>query len=318
MKLQLEEIYFLFLAIGPITSGFVGFLIARQLRALDATPFVGLLFGKYRWLFSLLMGLGLGGIYSIIVFGGSEFQVWNIVRAMALCLAISISYHLGTALGWKPMGFGEEKLPSTAQVPLGSLPNNLTLEDMPQLVRISIKTNKRWVWFFLALFQFVIFALVTFFLGGLVLVALLQNFLPESLRFLSWIMAGGVVKFLIYKNFQGVIEYVFDTEVIEINHEGIMIEKSGLGFRDKKRYPADAIKHLASLFVMPSQYQITRRSPFSHSLPVFSIWLNRSWEKTYSFGRTVDLADAQNILEIIYNRFPQYKPASSVPVRSVR
>jgi hypothetical protein len=42
-------------------------------------------------------------------------------------------------------------------------------------------------------------------------------------------------------------------------------------------------------------------------MPAFILWHNRGLKRYHTFGRAVDLADAQRILEMVYAKFPQYK-----------
>jgi hypothetical protein len=51
-----------------------------------------------------------------------------------------------------------------------------------------------------------------------------------------------------------------------------------------------------------------RRTPFVNSnMPAFIMWHNHGLKRFRWFGRAVDLADAQRILEMVYSKFPQYK-----------
>jgi hypothetical protein len=51
-----------------------------------------------------------------------------------------------------------------------------------------------------------------------------------------------------------------------------------------------------------------RRSRFLNSnMDAFVMWHNRGLKRYRTFGRAVDPADAQRIVELVYAKFPQYK-----------
>jgi hypothetical protein len=108
--------------------------------------------------------------------------------------------------------------------------------------------------------------------------------------------------------FQDMLEYVFDKEVIEITNLSVKIEKFGAGFKNKKEFPADNIKGVTTFFSFGKVNAPIRRSPFVNSnMPAFSIWHRRGLKRFHSFGRAIEPADAQSILEIMSSRFPQYR-----------
>jgi hypothetical protein len=147
---------------------------------------------------------------------------------------------------------------------------------------------------------------------GLLLISVLQNFLPESINILVWILVGGLVLFLIYREFQKALEYVYDKEIVEFNNLSVKIENYGSGLKSKKIYPVDNIKKITTMFPSGRRNVAIKRSPFVNSnMPAFMMWHNRGLKRYRSFGRAVDFADAQNILETIYTKFPQYEGSVS-------
>jgi hypothetical protein len=62
------------------------------------------------------------------------------------------------------------------------------------------------------------------------------------------------------------------------------------------------------MFSLGGTNAMIKRSPFVNSnMPAFMMWHNHGLKRYSSFGRAVDLADAQRILEMVYAKFPQYK-----------
>ena len=104
------------------------------------------------------------------------------------------------------------------------------------------------------------------------------------------------------------LEFIFDKEVIEIDNLSVRIEKYGSKFSSKKEYPAENIKRITGMFSLNGTNTALKRSPFLNSnMPVFMMWHNRGVKRYHTFGKAVDLADAQRILEMVYAKFPQYK-----------
>lgn len=307
----MDDIYLLFFVIPPLTAGLIGFFLALQLRPLEASPMVSMLFVKRRWLISLIMGIGLGGIFAIIFFIGNEFAWWQMGAFGGLCVAIAGFYYFGMTLGWSYKSPSDKDGMARTQAQVGGLPQNIEVISALDSVQIVVRSKKRWVSFAFSLFLFLVMALVVYPIVGLFIIALINSYLPKGFYWLGFLLVGGTLLYLIYKNFQNVLENVFDVEVIEIDNNAITVEKSGLGFRNKKRFSAEEIKYLALVFSLPGTPPITQHSPFTSSFPAFMIWFNRGWNKTLAFGQSVDLADAQVVLETIYQRFPSFKPPSS-------
>ncbi len=157
-------------------------------------------------------------------------------------------------------------------------------------------------------FQWIVMGACALPVLSLVAIAALQNHLPQSLHFLVWLLVGGLVLYLLYTKFMEALEYIFDKEIIEIDNLSVRIEKYGSKFSSKKEYQAENIKSITGMFSFGGASTVLKRSPFSNSnMPVFMMRHNRGLKRYRAFGRAVDLADAQRILEMVYAKFPQYK-----------
>ena len=62
------------------------------------------------------------------------------------------------------------------------------------------------------------------------------------------------------------------------------------------------------MFSLGGANTVLMRSPFvNQNMPAFMLWHRRGLKRYRPFGRAVDFADAQRILEAIYIKFPQYR-----------
>ncbi len=301
----MDNVYIISLIIPPAV--FLGsFFTARQFRALQNVPSISAIFVQRKWLVSILMGLPFSGIFSLVIFSGTGFSARNIFIVAAIFSIASVSSYFGLTLGWgQPLSANEDVTPPD-QPPANALPDGVTIEDMSHSIKITIIAYKRWRWFVIALFNWVLTIFLILPIVGFVIVAILLNFLPENVHFLVWGIAGGAGIYFAYVKFRETLEYISDTEIIEIDNSSIKVEQHGSGFTNKKEYPANNINRISTL--LSGRHKVIKRSPFINSnMPVFIIWHNRGLKRYHSFGRGIDVADAQNILEIIYARFPQYK-----------
>ncbi|MCP4416272.1 MAG: hypothetical protein GY805_06600 [Chloroflexi bacterium] len=304
----MDNIYVIFLTTVPIAMFLGGFFIARQFRSLQNVPSISTIYVQRKWIMSVVMGALMSGIFSLSIFLGEKFSVWNIFAVIIMFLIASASVYFGLTLGWgQPPPTNEDAI-SINQTQIGTLPNNIIVEDTFNSVKITTNTQKRWGWFVMALFQWVVIGFFISPIVGLLLFSILQSFLPESMNFLAWIFAGGLVLFLIYKEFQKPLEYIADKEIIEIDNLAIKIEQYGSRFKIRKEYSADNIKKITTMFPSDETNVAIKRSPFINSnMPAFVIWHNRGYKRHRLFGRAVDFVDAQSILKTIHNKFPQYK-----------
>jgi hypothetical protein len=301
-------IYIIFLIVVPIAMFFSAFVVARQLRALQNVPIVSMMFVQRKWLMSAIMGGFISGFFSVLALLDSKFSAWSILAFVLMFLIASASYYFGVSLGWGNSSSVSENITPVDKTQVDTLPENIVVDNTFNSVRIAINTQKRWGWFAMSLFQLIIVGLCALPIFGLMIVSLLQNYLPESMKVVIWIVMGGLVLYLIYTKFQEALEYIFDKEIIEIDNLSVKIEKYGSGFKSRKEYSADNIKKIATVFSISGTNVSMRRSPFVNSnMPAFMMWHNHGVKRFRWFGRAVDLADAQRILEMVYSKFPQYK-----------
>ena len=304
----MDNIYVIFLTIIPIAMFLGGFFIARQFRSAQNLPLISTMFVQRKWIMSVTMGGLISGIFSFSIILGGKFSVWTVFAVIIMFLIASASYYFGVTLGWgQPPPVSKEAI-LINQNQIDTPPDNIIVEDTFNSVKITINTPKRWGWFVMALFQWVVIGFFVSPIVGLLLFLLSQKFLPESMIFLAWIFAGGLVLFIAYKEFRKILKYITEKEIIEIDNLAIKIEQHGLRFKIREEYSADNIKKITTMFSSDGTNVITKRSPFVNSnMPAFVIWHNRGLKRHRWFGRSVDFVDAQSILETIHNKFPQYK-----------
>ena len=309
----MDKLFIIFLIIVPVAMFFSGFLIARQLRPLENTTFVSKLFVQKRLLLSAITGLSISIFITFLYSITSGFTLSKIVAFIVLFILASGSYHFGMKFGWGSSPSinvtNENIITSLNQSQADSnFPENLTIENSLSSVKITITSNKRWGLFAMEAFQVIVMGSCALPILSIAAIAALQNYLPQSLHFLIWLLVGGLVLFLLYIKFLQALEYIFDKEIIEIDNLSVRIEKYGSKFSSKKEYPAESIKKITGMFSFDGANTVLKRSPFRNSnMPVFMMWRNSGLKRYRTFGRAIDLADAQKILEMVYAKFPQYK-----------
>jgi hypothetical protein len=305
----MEKIYILFVILVPLSMFFVGFFVARQFRAMAIIPTFSMMFAQRRLLFSMVMGFFISLMFTVILSISTKFSAQSFMVFIGLFLLATFSYYFGITFGWgKQPSATNENINISSPAQAEPLPENIIVDDFLASVKITINTRKRWVFFAMEAFQWVIMSLCMLPVLSLIAISLLQNYLPQNFRFLVWLLVGGLVLYLLYTKLMEALEFVFDKEVIEIDNLSVRIEKYGLGFSSKKEYLADNIKKITSMFSFGSTNVALKRSPYVNSnMPAFVMWHNRGLKRYRTFGRAVDLADAQRILETIYTKFPQYK-----------
>ncbi len=309
----MDNLFIVFLIITPIALFFSGFLMARQLRPLENAAFVSKLFVQKRLLLCVITGLFISTFFTFLYSTTSGYTPSKIIAFLVLFVLASGSEYFGMKFGWgNPSSTdiaNENIITSSNQISAdNSFPENLTVENSLSSVKITIMSKKRWVLFAMETFQWLVMGLCALPILSLVVIAALQNYLPQNLRFLVWLLVGGLVLYLLYTKFMEALEYIFDKEIIEIDNLSVKIEKYGSNFSSKKEYPAENIKKITGMFSFGGTSTVFKRSPFLNSnMPVFMMWHNRGLKRYRAFGRAVDLADAQRILEMVYAKFPQYK-----------
>jgi hypothetical protein len=309
----MDKLFLIFLIIAPLAMFFSGFLIARQLRPLESATFVSKLFIEKRLLLSVITGLFISLFFTFLYSVTSGFTLSKVIAFIVLFVLASGSEYFGMKFGWgsslSPDRTNEIITTSTNQIPVESnFPDNLTVENSISSVKITIASRKRWILFVMEASQLLVIGLCALPILSLVAVGALQNYLPQSLHFLIWLLVGGLFLYLLYTKFTQTLEFIFDKEVIEIDNLSVRIEKYGSKFSSKKEYPAENIKRITGMFSLGGANTVFKRSPFSNTnMPVFMLWHNRGLKRYRTFGKAVDLADAQKILEMVYAKFPQYK-----------
>jgi hypothetical protein len=237
----------------------------------------------------------------------TEFSKQLFVGAVLFLLA-TFSYYYGVTLGWgRPLPLNENRILSD-QDQANMLPENLLLENTLNSIKINVNSKKRWVLFVMSLSQWIVIGFCALPILGFVLISTAQNYLPKYMNIPVWILVGGLVLYLLYAKFRESLEYIFDKEIIEIDGFSVRIEKYGSGFKDIKEYPAENIKKITTMFSFAGTNVIFKRSPYiNQNMPAFMMWHNHGLKRYRTFGRAIDLADAQTILEAVYSKFPQYR-----------
>lgn len=306
----MDNIYIIVLIVIPISMFGTGFLIARQLRPLENVPLFSMMFVQRRLLFSFVMGFLMSFMFMAIFGYITGFSSLLFLGFVGISLLATLCYYFGVTLGWGTSSSALEAtthLTNQTQIDT-TFPDNLTVDDLFTSVKITINSKKRWVFFAMEAFQWIIMGLCILPIAGFALISFLQDYLPQSLRFLVWVLVAGLILYLLYTKFMEVLEFVFDKEIIEIDHEAVRIEKYGLRFSSKKEYSAENIKQITGMFSFAGTNTAIKRSPFANTnMPAFMMWHNRGLKRYRTFGRAIDLSDAQRILAIVYAKFPQYK-----------
>lgn len=274
----------------------------------ENAPLISKLFVEKKWLLSIITGFFISIVFTLLYSATSGFSLGKIVAFLALFILTSGSYYFGLRFG-RGNSFSVDKNASTVNpTQSDSFPENVVVDNTINSVKITINSQKRWVLFVMSVFQWVMMSLCILPIASLAIISLLQNYLPKNMGFLVWILVGGLVLYLLYIKFQEALEYVFDQEIVEVDNLSVKIEKYGMGFKSIKEYPAENIKKITPMFSLGGTNIVLQRSPFMNSnMPAFMMWHNHGLKRYRSFGKAIDLADAQRILETIYSKFPQYK-----------
>jgi hypothetical protein len=306
----MDNIYTIIFIIIPISMFGAGFLVARQLRGLEKVPLFSMMFIQRRLLFSIVMGFFISLTFMAILGLVDGFTSQLFLSFFGIFLLATFSYYFGVSFGWGKSESSDESIPtaiSQAETET-SFPENIVVENSLASVKITINSKKRWGLFAMEAFQLVFIGLCGLPILSLLAISFLQNYLPQNFRFLVWLLVGGLALYLLYTKVMEALEYIFDKEIVEINNLSVRIEKYGSKFSNKKEYPAENIKKITRMFSFGSTNTVLKRSPFVNSnMPAFMMWHNRGLKRYRAFGRAVDLADAQRILEIVCAKFPQYK-----------
>ena len=187
--------------------------------------------------------------------------------------------------------------------------NNFMVEIMIDSIKATIIGRRKWGWFFPSLFVSLFNGFCVLPLLGLFLMSAAQKYLPGIIQIIVLILLLGLYLIVLYNKLLETLEYIFDKETIEINEQSIKIERSGfLGFRTRKVYFAGNIKGFTTSFSFSERFSFLNRLPFtSSSLGGFLIWHGRGMRPFYNFGKGVAQSDAQNLIDIVYRKYPQYR-----------
>jgi hypothetical protein len=309
----MDKLFVVFLIIAPIAIFLGGFHIARQIRPLENAPLISKLFVEKKLSLSIITGFFISVFFTFLYSAKSGFSLTEMVAFLVLFILVSSSYYFGMKLGWGSSSSanttGEHVVGPTSQAQTdNAFPENVTVQNSLSSVKITINSKKRWVLFTMEAFQWMVIGLCFLPIAGWAVISFLQNYLPESVHFLVWLLVAGLVLYFLYVKFMEALEFVFDKEIIEIDNLSVRTEKHGLRFSSKREYPAENINKITGMFYLGGTNTVLKRSPFvNSSMPAFVIWHNHGLRRYHSFGKAIDLADAQRILEMIYSKFPQYK-----------
>ena len=189
-----------------------------------------------------------------------------------------------------------------------SFPKNIVVENSLASVKITINKKKRWGKFIILLIQLLLIIFFVFPVIRFLVETYLENHISEKLVLLVWIMIGGFLLYRIYQQIRAILDSVPDKEIIEINSQNVVIEKRGLGLKIKNEFPAENIVKISAMFPLGENSMVNKRPLFIKSdTPMLVLWFDRKIKRYHTFGRTVDIKDAHQILEVIYSRFPQYE-----------
>jgi len=309
----MDKLFIVFLVIAPIAMFFSGFLIGRQIRPLENALIISKLFVERKLFLSVITGFFISALFTFLYSITSEFSFTKIAAFLILFALVSSAYYYGLKFGWgnsSPANITGESIISLENKVLidSTFPENIIVENNLASVKITINSTKRWGLFAIESFQWLVMGLCALPILSLIAISALQNYLSQNLHFLAWLLVGGLVLYLLYVKFMEALEYIFDKEIVEIDNLSVRVEKYGSKFSSKKEYSAENIKKITAIFLLGGTSVILKRSPFVNSnMPAFMMWHNHGLKRYHTFGRALDLADAQRILEMIYGKFPQYK-----------
>ena len=303
----MDEVYNLPFFVVPIGMFLGGFIVARQFRSLENVPSFSLIFVRRRFLFSVIMGGLISLLFATILLLTTEFSLLQLLILIGFFLLATLSYYYGVTFGWGRAKTTTDNVTSEVQPQTNDFPENVVMENQPSSIRIVINTKKRWGLFAMSVLPLPIMICVIP-LAGFAVFSLLQKSLPNGLNILAGFLVAGIVLYGVYQKIQEVLEFLFDKEIIEIDNSSVRIEKYGSGFKSIKEYPADNIKKITTLFSFAGGNIVIKRSPFvNQNMPMFILWHEHGLKRYRYFGRGLDMADAQRILESVYIKYPQYR-----------
>jgi len=291
----------------PIVIFFVAIFAARQMRSFGNMPVFSTIYVKYRLLLSVFTSGLMTFFFGFLFFFRSGFAFPQLIFCIGLFLLLTVAYFYGIKLGWGDVTPLVDTPMATGESQAVEYPEHVVVENQYSSIKVTINTKKRWGLFALSVFPLPIMICVVP-LVGFAIVSLLQKSLPNGLNILVGFLVAGAVLYGLYQKIQEVLEFLFDKEIIEIDNSSVRIEKYGSGFKSIKAYPADNIKKITMLLSFAGANSPIKRSPFTNqNIPMLLLWHERGLKRFRYFGRGLDAADAQAILESVYAKFPQYR-----------
>jgi hypothetical protein len=187
--------------------------------------------------------------------------------------------------------------------------SNIIVEHSPESVKATIVGRKNRGWFLLTFIMVAVAGLCILPVVGIALINYLSQELPLAFQAIVYFVLFGIYLFILYKKFREVFENIFDKEIVEICERSIKIEKAGLfGLRSRKEFLAQNIKGITACSTMNGQVGIFLYRPLTITgIGAFMIWHSHGFNPFYNFGKGVSQIDAQNLIKIVYGRFPKYR-----------
>ena len=204
-------------------------------------------------------------------------------------------------------------------------PNNFVLENTSDSIRISVHGYKRWGSFLTSLIWLVILAIFILpFVGGLLITFLIgiptifpkisEVAIPEALLKIAptviLLVFGGLYLYILIPRLSTAVDALLDREIIEIDNQKIYIERSGfLGYTKRKLYLAENVKGITTLFSVPVRPKFLNNFLFGSSSGAGNlvILLTSQVRRLYRCGKDISRLDADNIVDIVYRKFPKYR-----------
>jgi hypothetical protein len=141
----MDNIYVIIFIVIPISMFGAGFLVSRQLRALENVPIFSMLFVQRRLLFSLIMGFFISLTFTAILGLADGFTPLLFLSFFGIFLLATFSYYFGVNFGWgKSESFGDSILTTTSQAETDtSFPENLLVENSLASIKVTINSKKK-------------------------------------------------------------------------------------------------------------------------------------------------------------------------------
>lgn len=187
---------------------------------------------------------------------------------------------------------------------------NFIIENFSDKITITIQGQKKWGWFLMALFPFILIGLCGFpFTIFIAVSAAHINLDSIPITIIIGLLMVILYIYTIRRKFLELIDYVFDKEVIEIDEHQIKVLRSGfLGLRTEKNILVEDVKGITGSLVFGSQFNFLNSIPFASSnLGSILIWKRKGRFRPFDYyGKALSQADAQQVLGAILQKYPRY------------